>query len=89
MKKIIACLKRPFVALFAVALSVCAFAQEGGTSKIDTTMAEHFMDEMETAVKAYWTAVEEPLYYILGLVVVLTLIWLGIKLFRRATRSAG
>lgn len=66
------------------------FAQDGGgNTSFDTTSAAGFMERASKTITDYWTAVESYVYTIVGVAVVVSLIWVGWKLFRKGTSKVG
>lgn len=58
------------------------FAAEGD---IDITGATTVLTKMQTAVESYWTAAQPFVIAIVGIAVVVSLIWAGLRLFRGGT----
>lgn len=54
----------------------------------DTTLATEFMSKAEATITGFWSSNQTAIMAVLGIVVVLTLVWLGVKLFKRATGKA-
>lgn len=54
----------------------------------DISIASEFMTKAKTAVTSFWSTNQTAIMTILGVVVVVTLIWVGVKLFKRATGKA-
>lgn len=80
--------KVAFSALASLGAVVPALA-EGGNDAIDTTAASGALNQMTTAVGTYVTAATPYLITLLGSAVVITLIWVGWKLFRKGTNKVG
>lgn len=62
----------------------------GGSSSdaFDISIATEFMSKAQTAVTSFWSSNQTAIMSVLGVVVVVTLIWVGVKLFKRATGKA-
>lgn len=54
----------------------------------DTSLATEFLGKAEATITSFWSSNQTAIMSVLGIVVVLTLTWLGIKLFKRATGKA-
>lgn len=70
------------LAFAAAAVGLPALAAEGD---IDITPATGVLTKMQTAVESYWTSAEPFIVAIIGIVVVASLIWAGVRLFKGGT----
>lgn len=71
--------RRAFALAGAFVLSLPLFAAEGD---IVITPATDVLTKMQTALTSYWDAAQPFIVAIVGIVVVVALIWAGVRLFR-------
>lgn len=87
--KFLSSVKSKVLALAGIlGLSAPALAQGSGDSTIDLTFATDLMTSLSTAVTSFLTAAKPFLITILGVVVVVTLVWVAVKWFRKGTNKA-
>jgi di/tricarboxylate transporter len=74
---------------FAIALGLCSasYAQESANG-FDIDVVKDVADKLETTLENFWTQNQDAILAVIGIIVVLTLIWLVVKLFKRSTSKA-
>lgn len=75
-----------FAFLFGFGFAALA---EGNDPAIDVSAASSALTDMKTALTTYWTAAQPILVWVLGIALVVGLIFLGYKLFKKGTNKVG
>lgn len=82
-------MKKVFLALVSVA-SLGAFA-EGGTNPLDSITQElgTQLTSWSTAITNFFTSNASTIFGIIGVAIGFALVWVGLRLFKKATSKAG
>lgn len=78
-----------FKAFMASALSVCGFPLLAAEGDFDVSIASQFLTKASSAITTFWTDNQATILTILGIIVGLSVLWMIVKIFRKATSKAG
>lgn len=83
-------MKKVFLALVSAA-SLGAFAAEGGSNPLDSITQElgTQLTSWSTAITNFFTSNASTIFGIIGVAIGFALVWVGLRLFKKATSKAG
>lgn len=75
---------------FLAAFGFCTVAHaEGAADGYDITVVNEVATKLKDTLETFWTSNKASILAILGIIVILTLIWLVVKLFKKSTNKAA
>lgn len=65
------------------------FAANAAEGDFDTSIASSFLTKAEAAITGFWTSNQTAILTVLGIIVGLSVLWMVVKIVRKATGKAG
>lgn len=75
--------------LFALGCVCGCFAATAAEGDFDTSIATTFLTKAQAAITGFWTSNQTAILTVLGIIVGLSVLWMIVKIVRKATGKAG